>query len=175
MNRTLAGQIVNRVLRSAIRNHREEMGNAWTAKDGSTLASDGFRAYKLTFAPIGVNATTAENKDPLHADAVRFYRQHVEKKIDECVHDRTYTRTDVPDAVIIKQKIEMMKDGTKESAHRALYRFGNGPYVNPQYLRDIVLLLPGAEWYATESPYKPVIAISPDGMAMLYPVRAFGR
>lgn len=173
MDRTLAGRMVNKVLTSAIRNKREALGDTWTASDGSTMACDGFRAYKLKFQPIGINGNSyAENADPLHADAIRLTRKRIEELLEYDVRDQSFFETEAPDVETVKQKIEQYKAGEK-MADETTYHFENGPYFNPMYLYDVIRLLPGAKWFITNNPCKPVIAISPDGMALLLPVRVF--
>ena len=174
MDRTLAGRMVNKVLTSAIRYGKEELGDTWTAQDGSLMACDGARVYKLKFTPLGIKGNAyAENADPLHADAIRLLQQQSEKYIDIYVHDDSFFQTDAPDVEIVKQKIETRKTAEKKATEAATYHFENGPYFNPMYLYDVIRLLPGAKWFITNNPYKPVIAISPDGLALLLPVRIF--
>ena len=174
MDRTLAGRMVNKVLTSAIRNNREALGDTWTASDGSIMACDGFRAYKLKFQPLGINGNAyAENADPLHADAIRLTRKRIEELIEYDVRDQSFFETEAPDVETVKQKIETRKIDEKKATEAATYHFENGPYFNPMYLNDVIRLLPGAKWFITNNPYKPVIAISPDGMALLLPVRVF--
>ena len=181
MNRTLAGQIVNKVLTSARENIKRKGTHAWTenpwsAEDGSFMATDGIRIYKLKFNPLGVREKLGLQVDLDEIVKADVCRRKLEKSVENTVYKKDYRLAAAPDPETVKQKIKSFSSSLKKDDPDVLYHFENGPYVNPGYLYDIVRLLPGADWYILPNRlYVPIIAMSPDGMAMLFPVRPDGK
>ena len=167
-----AGKLCNKVLNAArgIKNPHPGMVNAWQDDKGRTYVCDGFRAYRLDNMPEGLTEQWTSHISAARVNDAQRAHAAIERMFDTI--DNGYYVVPMPapdtDSVISASRCSIYDDGIK-------YDMGEDyPTINAKYLRDIVELLPGAEWYCTDSDKRmtsPVYAVSVDGIAIVLPIR----
>ncbi len=161
-----AAAVCNRLLKAARKMPRELFHNAWTDKAGRCCLSDGFRAYRLSNCPDGLNAQRPApivGGNPFDLDKIAFTSLDVGDVVE----------MPAPDMNAVKTFITAEK---QKPIANMVYDLGNEyPAVNALYLLDMIRLFPCAKWYIDRDAYArmvhPVFAVCAEGSAALLPVR----
>lgn len=137
---------------------------AWTTEVGQCVC-DGFRGVIL-YDPLPglppVPATVDRNFD-------------LQGVIDGAKHDSTREITDLlPTVPQAKETLARMKAEHPEAYKRTRHYLpaqiaDTGIYVNPEYLIDMLEILPGAHVYAS-TPLRPLYFEAPTGRGVLFPI-----
>lgn len=161
-NTTAAGTLsaLKRIYKSCAASHRESLRGFFPSGDRWALC-DGYRFIRLNSKPESI---------PDAPPAPEYFN------LDGCIpaDARDAEPVELPTAAEIKAHIadRKAKHGKKwrtnsDAAIQAL----PGWWCNPEYLLDMIQALPGGVAYKPGGPFKPLYIESPDGDALLLPVR----
>ena len=182
-----AAACINRVLKAAVKNGDayQCIYNPWTDEQGRTIATDGFRCYRLAKEPNGIRETwTADNPSEAERKACAERRDRILKLAFKDLDAGNVTEIEAPDPEAIAEYIAQKKAaGWKRDS--IVYDLGGTlPLVNAFYLQDMARLLPEARWFVANGRtvgapgqqiqvhfLAPVYAVSDDGSAMILPIR----
>lgn len=165
-----AAAVCNRLLKAARKTPRELFHDAWTDKTGRCCLSDGFRAYRLSSCPDGLNA---DRPAPL----VCGNPFDLDKSAFSSLDTGDVVEMPAPDVNAVKTFIAAEKQ--KPGANMVYDLGAEFPSVNALYLLDMLRLFPCAKWYVDPDPYarmiRPVFAVCDEGSAALFPVRVASK
>lgn len=159
-----AAAVCNRLLRRCKSEHisLSMLHTGWIDAAGNQCFCDGSRAYRLKTPVDGVPMAEA-GKIPMKLDIV-FNPLDVGKVVEMPAPD--------PDAVKSFAEAHSGKRG------RGFLPYDLGeffPLVNPEYVRDVLRLFPGAKWYVVEKvaarATAPVFIVHEQGSACILPIR----
>ena len=154
-----AAAVLNRLLKRCQKDSpkREAYHKAWIDAAGRQCVCDGYRAYRLNSRLDAVE--TNADRIPMNLD-----------KIFEPLDAGKVEEIPAPDAEAVALAIT---DG-KNHNRPGLYDCGPGrPAFNPEYLRELLRLFPGAKWYidAARPMTCPAFIVHDAGTACICPVR----
>lgn len=155
-----------RVLKSAQKATKNTaMHGVWTTDEGQNFC-DGYRGFILKTPIPGLPAS-------IPGDNGYFDLKRV---VDSAEKTGTQEVTAlIPDVSVIKALIAQLKAENPDAFRQGrpgvpVEIGGTGVYVNPQYLIDVLEILPGSRIYAGRK-YEPVYFVSDSGRGILLPVR----
>lgn len=174
-----ASALAEKLLKSARKRENKKLSRAIEnayIHEGKCYITDGFRGYRLNACPSGITEVwRAETPTPEEIKNI--------DRVHECLvgmfaplDNNTLAEMPAPDANAVKSFIKAINEGERVNGQNA-FELGDGcPFVNPWYLLDIIELLPGAKWYYNpDRMLDPIFAESPDGAAVLLPIRIFNE
>lgn len=155
-----ASAVCNRLLKRCKSEHGR-LSKGWIDVTGNQCFCDGFRAYRLK-TPIDGVPMAEVGEIPVKLDTV-FKPLDTGKVVE----------MPAPDPDDVKSFIEARSD--KRGRDFLPYDLGEFfPLVNPEYVRDVLRLFPGAKWYVVEKiasrPTKPVFIVHEMGSACIMPM-----
>lgn len=162
-----AARYCNKVLTGVEPERARALENAWSDTFGRWFVCDAYRAYRLESEPDGLRVVLHERMLNA-AQRAEVERVHiaVESMFDA---ERIGATVEIPvdyDAVVAASR-DREADYTIDLGE-------DFPVVNARYLRDAMELLPGGRVCCQDNARRmisPVYVMSPDGIALILPVR----
>lgn len=153
--------VLNSMMKAAAKENRQE----WTK---TTLIQNGKQYYCNGY--VGFVFTEIDENLPVCPDNYKDKYFDLEKKVLEPARANITAELELPSYKLL----EMYYKQNKKKYSKPQFTFGdNQPTVNPEYLLQVMKVLPGIRLYMTDKLFTPIYGIDENGNeAILMPIRA---